>query len=281
MAERTTITLRAGATTATIAPAAGGRVAQLDLGDGSILRPKERATSWHDWGCYPLLPWSNRLPGGLLELDDGVHRLPVDHEDGSALHGLAAHAPWTVEGATPSSAQLSLRATAGPYDVVGDLTHSVRPGSLRIDLAVRNVADRPVPVGLGVHPWFHAGPVRVPAAARWPGDPLPVGPPVDVGPDDDLRSARVPPPMDRCFTRLTGTTADVPGATLRWDGPVEDVVVYTGDAGWVAVEPVTMANDGFGLARRGVPGHGTRVLAPGDRLSATFWLERPVDRPAG
>ena len=60
----------------------------------------------------------------------------------------------------------------------------------------------------------------------------------------------VPPPMDRCFTALTGREAEVPGVALRWDGPVTQVVVYSGEAGWVAVEPVTMATDGCGLAAR-------------------------------
>lgn len=265
-----TLTIAAGDSTATIFPGIGGRLGQLDFGDGALLRGPSSGLGWAEWGAYPLLPWSNRIPGGRLLLGGLDAQLPVNWKDGSAIHGLTAAAAWRVEAADGVSASLSIGVEEDPYALRGEQRFHVRDGLLELELAVVNAGDHAVPVGLGIHPWFRAGEVRVPAAARWPGEPLPTGPAVPVDADTDLRDGRMPSLMDRCYTQLTGTTLGVPGVELSWDGPVTQVVVYTGESGWVAVEPVTMANDGFGLAQRGVGGHGVRVLDPGARLSVTY-----------
>lgn len=273
MNDQAPIVLTAATTSATILPALGARIADLDLGDGPVLRTSADADGWKDWGCYPLLPWSNRVPGGRLHLDGVTFQVPVNHDDGSAIHGLVADCPWHVSTASEYSAHLTVDIDVEPFRMQGEITYALEPGSLRIDLAVRNVEpSAAVPVGLGIHPWFRSGPIRVPAAMKWPGDPLPTGAPVLVDVDDDLRALRLPPTLDRCFTGLDGDTADVPGARLRWSEPIRHVVVFTGHDGWVAVEPVTMANDGFGLAQRGQPGHSVHLLAPGQRFSSIFWL---------
>ncbi len=278
MSEQPPVVLRSGDSTATILPALGARVADLDLGDGQVLRTETDADSWKDWGCYPMLPWSNRIPGGRLTVHGVDHRLPVNHDDGSAIHGLVADRPWDLVSASDCTAELAVDVDVEPYRVRGEIHYELGPGSLRIELGVTNLGSSAVPVGLGIHPWFHCGPIRVPAAMKWPGDPLPIGPPVPVDDDDDLRSLRIPPTMDRCFTALESDTAEVPGIELRWSESVGHVVVFTGHDGWVAVEPVTMANDGFGMAEGGQAGHGVRMLDPGDRFSATFRLSSYLRR---
>jgi galactose mutarotase-like enzyme len=76
--------------------------------------------------------------------------------------------------------------------------------------------------------------------------------------------------MDRCYTGLTGTTAEVPGLTLSWSGPITQVVVYSEAEGFVCVEPVTMANDGFGLLDRGIDGTGVVGLDPGATFAVSY-----------
>ena len=100
-----------------------------------------------------------------------------------------------------------------------------------LHLAARNEGDAPVPMGIGIHPWFRSGPIRVAADMRWPGEPVPNGAPVTVEEEYDLRTTDAPQAMDACFTRLcTDTTAEVPGALLHWSGPITNVVVYTRSA---------------------------------------------------
>ena len=198
----------------------------------------------------------------------------MNWEDGSAIHGLVASSPWDVIGEAADTLALQTLAVGGPYRVRGEMDYTLEPASLQLHLTAVNVGDTAVPMGLGIHPWFRGGRLLVPADRKWPGDPLPVGPPVPVDDTDDLRAGRVPPVMDRCFTSLTSDRVEVPGVGVSWTGPITQVVVYTGDPGWMAVEPVTMANDGIGLAGRGVDGHGVQVVEPNDRLTVVYRFDR-------
>ncbi|HVE94827.1 MAG TPA: hypothetical protein VNB24_07895 [Acidimicrobiales bacterium] len=266
------VELRAGPASVRIFPDEGGRLGQIEVDGTRLLRGEEFASlGWSQWGSYPLLPWSNRIPGGRFTFDGRVCQVPVNRDDNTAIHGLVAWVPWSLVAADERSATIEVRATEGCYDVLGSQTFTVSPTHLDQTLAVTNLSDAVVPVGLGIHPWFVAGEVRVPADRMWPGDtPIPTGPPVLVDAGHDLRTPRVPPPMDRCFTELSGTTAEVPGLHLSWTGPVTQIVVYSGTPGWVCVEPVTMANDGFGLAERGIDGHGVVGLSPGETCAVAY-----------
>ena len=273
--EERVLTLRNGPCTATVHPAAGGRLGQLDLGDGPLLRGPGGGAGWAYWGAFPLLPWSNRIPDGHLVFGSIDCDLPVNWEDGSAIHGLVAAVPWTVVSASRSALRLAVDATAGPYRISGAQSFDLRPHELELRLAVVNRGDHAVPVGIGIHPWLRAGRVRVPAERIWPEGSRPDGPPMPVDRADDLRGGRVPPEMDRCLTGLTENVVEAPGLELEWEGPVTQVVVYSGVPGWVAVEPVTMANDGFRLAEQGIGGHGVRILVPAEELAVRYRFRRP------
>jgi aldose 1-epimerase len=252
-------------------PDHGGRLGQLDFGDGALMRGPAPELDWLHWGAYPLLPWSNRIPAGHLRLGAIDARLPVNNpDDGSAMHGVVANCAWDVEATTDATAALVVHAEAGPYTVRGSQRFALAPDELTLVLSVRNEGARAVPVGLGIHPWFHTGPITLPARMKWPGDPMPTGLPVPVTADDDFQHGAVPPVMDRCFTDLTGTAVEVPGVRLSWEGAVTQIVVYSGDPGWVCVEPVTMANDGFNLAARGVANHGVQWIDPECELTVRY-----------
>lgn len=261
--------LRSARAVARVFPRDGGRLGQLEVDGVALLRgPEDAHLGWGWWGSYPLLPWSNRIPNGTIPFLGKNLRVPVNWEDGSALHGLAAERPWSVmdleESAPDRAVSLRIALSVGCYEIIGEQTFRLFDDHLAQTLAVTNVGDVAVPVGLGIHPWFVGGPVRIPADRMWPGDgPMPTGPPVAVDAAADLRILRVPPVMDRCYTGLTNNVADVPGLRLQWDGPVTQVVVFSGSPGWVCVEPVTMANNGFALASGGQPDTGVIVLEPG------------------
>ena len=268
-----TIVLRSGPATATIHPSVGGRLGQLDLGRGPLLRGPSGEVGWSQWGCFPLLPWSNRLPGAVLRFDQIDEHLEVNWPDGSAIHGLAAACPWEVLDFSGESALLDVEVSSGPYRVRGMQMFHLQPDRIHLRLTATNEGDQRVPVGIGIHPWFAAGEVRLPAEQRWPGEPMPTGAPVTVSGAYDLRASRRPGPMDACFTGLTDTVVDVPGVRLRWDGPVTNVVVYTGEPDWTCVEPVTMANGAFGLPPDEAKRHGVQVLEPGGSVEVSYCLE--------
>jgi aldose 1-epimerase len=258
-------------------PGEGGRIGQVSVGERELLRgPEHRELGWPWWGSYPLLPWSNRIPGGVATFEGDTITVPVNFRDGTAIHGLTADVPWDVIDASASVATLAIEVEVDRYHVRGTQRFALTADALDFELEVANLAGWRVPAGLGIHPWFVVAPIRVPADLIWPGSgPLPDGLPRPVRPDEDLRRRTVAPTMDRCYTGLTGTTADVGDLTLSWRGPITQVVVYTGEPGFVCIEPVTMASDGFRLAAEGVDGTGVIALDPGDSLSVGYRLTWP------
>jgi aldose 1-epimerase len=271
------VVLRAGDASALVHPDVGGRLGQLTVGGHDFLRPGDETTAWHQWGSFPLLPWSNRIADGVLRFRGRSWEMPVRFTDGSAIHGLVHSAPWRIDATGPAHVELSVRIVTQPYDLRAHQRYALSAASLVHEVGLRNSGDEDVPVGLGIHPWFAAGPVSVPAAEIWPTvGALPTGAPRAVLPDEDLRSRVVPPVMDSCYTGLTDTVATVGALTLSWRGPVEHVVVFTGVPGWVCVEPVTNANDGFNLLERGEPRSGVIVLRPGEETSVAYELSWPA-----
>ncbi len=277
-AEDLTVTLVDGTTRVDLYPGQGGRLGQITLGDRHLLRgPEHSALGWAWWGSYPMLPWVNRIPGGVARFRGETITVPVNWPDGTAIHGLVAERPWQVENADSHAAALTIEAELDRYHVRSRQTFALDADALDLEIEVVNLAAWPVPAGVGIHPWFVAAPVRVPADLVWPGDgPMPDGLPRPVRPDEDLRQAVSAAPMDRCFTGLTGSNADIGDLTLSWRGPITQVVVYSGQPGFVCIEPQTMATDGFRLAEEGVEGTGVIVLEPGASLTVGYRLSWPA-----
>jgi aldose 1-epimerase len=266
------VVLTVGDDVATIDLEEGGRLAQLTLGGRELLRGRQSGEhAWGMWGSYPLIPWSNRVAGGRFTFAGHEWELPDRWLDGTALHGLVCRRPWRLEGATPTTAELALDVTTPPWTLACAQTFELAAGGLMQRISVRNEGAGPVPVGLGIHPWFPLAPVQVPADLIWPAEGcIPTGRPRPVAGEEDLRRPVLPPLLDDCYTGLTATSARIGDIELSWNGPVRHVVVYTGEPGWVCVEPVTNANDGFNLLARGEPGSGVLVLAPGERVAVTY-----------
>src|SRR5690606_29335927 len=149
----------------------------LDLGDGPLLRGPAPGLGWTDWGAFPLAPWSNRLPGGHLRFGDLDADFPADHPDGSALHGLVAACRWDPVAVSGTAAELAVHVDRGPYRLTVTQAFELGADQLALTLSARSAAARDVPIGIGVHPWFRRGAVRVPAEQVWPGEPLPTGSP--------------------------------------------------------------------------------------------------------
>ncbi|HWL44436.1 MAG TPA: hypothetical protein VNQ73_15960 [Ilumatobacter sp.] len=266
------ITLTAGEVRAELRPDAGGRIGQIEVAGRRLLRGEHDSDGgWLAWGSYPLVPWSNRIAAGRFVFEGATYQMPVNFDDGTALHGLGAQAPWEVTAHDAVAAVLELSIDHSPFLLSARQEFQLTPDRLVQTLQVTNRASRRVPVGLGIHPWFPAGPIAVPASAHWPlVDALPVGPIEAFSPRPGVPELAVPGVLDHCLTGLTGRRANVPGLTLEWSDEIAHVVVYTAVPGWQCVEPVTNANDGFNLAAAGAAGHGVVTLGPGESSSATF-----------
>lgn len=261
-------------------PAVGGRCHRVQAFGRDLLRvPEDASVLGEDpffWGWYPLVPWSNRVPGAQLAWRGRHIHLPANYPDGSALHGLAYAAPWSVR--APGDYEFRYAGGAFPWDHTARQTWTVEGPTLTQVLTVENQSGQPMPAGLGIHPWWLADgrlEVHVPCRQAYDcRDGLAIGPPVPARP----LAGPVPWGTDHLFTGLEANEV-----LLRWpDWDIEAVLAFSGPAdhvhvaafehaGAVAVEPVTHAGDGHRRLEDGEPG-AIDVLLPGATLSVEYRL---------
>lgn len=292
-----------GAMECHLCPERGGSIARLTLDgpDGAVdlLRPASgwalRHGSAADMGCFPLVPFSNRIAGGRFAFDGGTVELPLTM-DGCphAIHGEGWRASWSVEERGAATTRLVHRherrrheghghAGAGwpwRYRATQDIT--LHEDGLSVVLDLLNEDDRPMPAGIGLHPYFPKPPgTRLTARVNgvWLNDPtlLPLAraalPDVWRFPGGVLMDRTV---LDNGFTGWDGiATLDWPDLGLRLtvaaDGPFGHLVIYA-PAGedYLCVEPVSHMTDAVNRGQE--PDAGLRVLQPGESLRGTMRL---------
>jgi aldose 1-epimerase len=184
------------------------------------------------------------------------------------------------------------------------VTYRLARRTLRIEALVENPDDKPLPFGLGYHPYFRvplvAGGdladclVTVPARTFWElQESLPTGRrlPVDQNPRCDLSAPRryTELQLDDLLTDLPGAgaagagslaprgTVSAPAAHLevrvRASPSFSEMVVYTPPHRQaVALEPYTCATDAINLEQKGVDA-GLLVLEPGHTWSGVVEIE--------
>ena len=169
-----------------------------------------------------------------------------------------------------------------PFAWRGEIVYGIADGRLTARLSLINRDHRPMPAGMGFHPYFPKAPgttLTFDATGLWPADAPeavalgagPIEPGLDFRGGGDV-SAIV---LDRCYEgwdgRATLTASDGPTTVIEADPVFGKLQVYDAwDYPYICVEPVTNANDGFNRAALGVPGHDVVVLAPGRKLTGTI-----------
>ena len=285
--------LRHGPHRAVVAPAAGGRILRwstdLPAGRHDWLAPVDtegwQADRWPKGGIFPLAPFSNRVRDGLLHWDGGT--VPLEPLPGHphALHGQAQGMPWTVLDASPDAAELVLDHPAGhggwPWD--WQLRQSIRlhDAGLHLRLSLHNRSDRPMPAGLGLHPYFTAHATRLHATTDWAHE-------------NEMALFPRPNPHTAWQRGSETWTAFLSGwdgrARLDWDqgpgldliaeGPLDHLVLHANAGRYLCVEPATHVCDAFNLNAAGQTGTGMRVLAPDESLDIGLRFDVRLPHPA-
>jgi len=267
-----------------VCPALGAAITRFALDDFDLLRPWDGSEQVRRTACFVLAPYSNRVAEGRFDFDGSTHQLRRNSPDHALpIHGVAWKRAWQLE-------------EQGADHVVMSLTHDLTQGEnaldwpfafhlrqrlqllddgLALELRLRNCDTRPMPAGLGWHPYFprHQGvELQFAAAAVWlaDGQQLPVQQ-TGIAPAWDFRQSRAvhEPGLDNNFTGWNGR------AQLSWPeqrlslaieaGPgLENLIIYTPPTtlGFIAVEPVSHANGALSLG-----GEGMERLAPGQTLT--------------
>lgn len=263
----------------------GGSIAGLWFADLPVLRstPAAALADVRLAGCYPLVPFSNRIGHATLVWNGTSHPLvrnfaPEPH----AIHGVGWQRPWQVLEASDTFALLSFEHRPDPsWPFAFDCSQAFRlgPDALELTLSGTNQSDQPAPFGLGWHPFFVKRPdshVRFHAAGRWEmgADNLPTHRTASEGLDTDCAQLVV----DHCYDNWQGEVLlrDARMA-VRITSSLDHLVVFTNTTrDCIAIEPVSHVNNAVNLAHTDAQRQrqlGLCILQPGESLSASMRIE--------
>ncbi|HEV2569087.1 aldose 1-epimerase [Sphingomonas sp.] len=272
------ISITAGWYELVLAPEVGGSIASLTHRGRPILRGSNAPESPLDCGCFPLVPYCNRIRGGAFDFRGRrVEIAPNMAGDASPLHGDGWLTPWTVASQTQSSASLIFAHQPGewPWTYESRQVFHLSDAGLEAEIDCRNLAQEPMPCGLGFHPYFpcdESTRIETSVECVWEVDDkiLPTG----VAPALGRYALDGRPACGRGLDNGYGGW----GGEMRLVGGDGAVTVMTSpDAGFfqiysppsgglLAAEPVSHANAALNEPEEKWPELGLRVLAPGERM---------------
>jgi aldose 1-epimerase len=284
--------IQAGFLSARLWPQAGGRIASLrhappDRAPLEILVPLTPTPfdpdAWPKGGCYPLVPWSNRIRGAQFTFDQRVIRLRP-HPDclPHALHGFAQQRPWTLGDRTLTSAQTTYihQPDEWPWAFTAVQTVRIAPTGLTIDLAVTNTSDREMPLGAGLHPFLAAtagDEIDFSAKAEWLADHDGIAThrlPLSV---ETVNQVHGPEGHTRYFSDWDAIAvlrrAGEGIVTITASASLDHFVFHTPPGGaYACLEPVSHVADAVNLAAQGVAHTGFLTLAAGQTFGASVHI---------
>lgn len=258
-----------------VAARAGGSLAAFRHGGVDLMRPIDAAglaaRDPRAGACFPMVPFCGRLAHGRFDGHQvALNFAPSPH----AIHGNGWQRPWTIADRAADRALMRLDHQpdeSWPFAFVAEQAIAITD-QVTMTLTVVNRDRRPMPAGVGFHPYFVRTPgVTLTARVRgmWEAD------------RDLLPTREVPTPFD--FDRLAMDATRVDSCFTDWDGhavidwpelgrrmtiggePGHLVVFSPQSPRVLCVEPQSMMPDAF---NRG----GGAVLAPGQSLAVAMRL---------
>jgi aldose 1-epimerase len=233
--------------------------------------------------CFPLVPYCDLVTGASFAFGGVRYELPHNKPGlPEPIHGEGWINPWTVEIADAAMAQLSFRhdreEPGFPFSYRAVQVFRLDETGLEVELRLVNADDRPMPAGIGLHPYYVRTPevtIFAPTPRVWRADAARTGQPaIEVPPEWDFRAERRPGnvDLDHCFAGWEGRYAVTwPETSTRLTVTADPVfgnllIFIPRNGNHFCVEPISNAMDGFNLAALGLTGHDVSVLQPGHRL---------------
>lgn len=145
-----------------LVPSLGGGAAawQIDHAGGKLdlWRPWAGSTDRYTLASFPLVPWSNRISAGGFEYD-GVHYPMAANRVGEPypIHGDGWLQPWTLHQPQDNTLEMTLESQGfdgNPYAYRALQRFVLIDGGMDQTLTVTHTGERPLPYGLGQHPFF-------------------------------------------------------------------------------------------------------------------------------
>ncbi len=144
----------------TLAPELGGSIVNWTVNSSG--QPLLRRSDTHalntglpgKLGCFPLVPWSNRISDGGFDRPHGWLALePNSLTDPLPIHGSAWQQPWQLVSQTRDEVVLQLDSTT-PFAYRARQRFHLSEGKLSIELHVTHLAEYAAWHGLGLHPYL-------------------------------------------------------------------------------------------------------------------------------
>jgi aldose 1-epimerase len=284
------VTLEHGPYVLTVAPHFGARMVSFRHGARDVLRPTPAEVIAkpvvYGFAGFPLMPYSGPLfgPGFSFAGEDHVLARNV-REEPSATHGDSWIAPFAIVDQSDSALTLEMEHAPSPgtfpFRYRGHVRYALGDGGLSIRLRVTSRDHRPMPAGLGIHPYFpkpEGARLKFNCVGVWPPDgPEVVGigcGPLTAGFDFSAGQDLTDVVIDRLFEGWD-SHAEVIGpdgarTVIEADGALDKLQVYSAwDYPYVCVEPVSNTNDGYNRMAAGAPSHGIRILEPNRSIEGT------------
>ena len=277
------IRLEAEGLVCTIEPQLGSCISGLWLDGVPVLRSTDEAPpSARQSGCYPLVPFSNRIERATLQWKGTSHPLVSNNApEPHAIHGVGWERPWTVLDGDRGFVMLAFEHAADaawPFAFDSSQTLRLRGQALELTLSLTNQSREPAPAGLGWHPYFvkRAGSrIAFQASGRWEMGPDKL--PTVRGPSEGLNADCTSLDVDHCFDGWNGvvTVRDaLLDITVRSN--LSRLVVFTTPTrDTVAVEPVSHVNNAINLVAAGADpaALGLHTLLPGETVTVQMSIE--------
>ena len=271
------ITIAAAGYELVLAPGIGGAIARFEHRGRSVLRGCEAPNSPLDCGCFPLVPYCNRIRDGrFMFRGRRVEIAPNMAGDPSPLHGQGWLGPWLLESQGRDCACLFFAHQSGewPWAYEAREIFHVSDGGLEAEIECRNLSGDPMPCGLGFHPYFTCDSqtrIDTRVAQVWEVDEkiLPTGTAPAIGRyalDDQPACARG---LDNGYGGWGGEMRLTDGdRTRRMSAPdAHFFQIYSPpQGGLLAAEPVSHANAALNEPEARWPELGLRVLEPGETM---------------
>jgi galactose mutarotase-like enzyme len=268
-----TYALEDGEARVEVIPSRGALVTRMNVGGDELLYLDESTVvdpSKNVRGGIPVLfPTAGKLPGDTYPVGRQAYSMPQ--------HGFARRLPWTVRQVEQEMLVLGLSASEEtlrqfPWRFDAQLTLSLDGPQLTLDFDVENQDERPLPVHLGFHPYFHvpqaskaAASVATDATRAWDnrqGKVVPFAGLDLTAPEVDLHLLD----QSEAGTTLHRGLGRRP-VKLTWSMEFQRMVVWTLQGrDFVCVEPWTASAGALAT------GEGLIHVAPGERLSLIFGI---------
>lgn len=168
------IELACGAARCLLLPELGGSLGGWWIAGRAMLRPSDPvAIASGDptrLSGFPLVPYSNRIADARFDWNgQGIALQPNRTDEPHALHGIGWQRAWQVLDQSQATAVLRLDHVADafwPWSLRAEQRITLSEDRLTIDLSAVNLADQPVPLAIGHHPYFPRDGARVALSAE-------------------------------------------------------------------------------------------------------------------